>query len=126
MRRFDLEKLQAPIRLKNPTSDQFQSADGLIRWISQMFPTMRPVLAALYAICGNKNVFSKKWQEISGCELKIWGLLLGIPRFPTPRSLIGYRVEIEIYTDARASAVRKGVYKLGIGDRHRMRNSRKR
>ena len=44
------------------------------------------------------------WREIVDYELKIWEVFLKYPRFITPKSFLGNRINLEIYTDARAKS----------------------
>ena len=52
---------------------------------------------------GSKTL-SKNWQNIVGCELRVFELLLGAQGFIDPRFFLRNRLKIEIYTDAFARA----------------------
>ena len=43
---------------------------------------------------------SRKWRYIDKYELRVFALLVEIPRFTTPRTFWRNRLKIEIYTDA--------------------------
>ena len=51
---------------------------------------------------GNKRSFKKWRNKIFDFELRIWEVYLNRPRFITARPFLRNRLNIEIYTDARA------------------------
>ena len=103
-RLFALEKVQLLKGSREPSLNQVQSVAGSLQWVSRMFPWLRPFLAGLYAFFENKKAFGGNWQKIVDYELKIWELFLTHPRFITPKSFLGNRLKIEIYTDACAKS----------------------
>ena len=70
-RRIALGKLQAILRLRNPSLGHVLSVAGSPRWISRMFPRLRPCVAGLYAFFENKNPFSRNWENTTWYELRI-------------------------------------------------------
>ena len=57
---------------------------------------------------GNKTGFEKDWGAIADVALCCGGDFLSKPRFLTPRIFFIERLNIDIYTDARAPWRRRG------------------
>ena len=68
-----------------------------------MCPLLRPFFAGLYAFFENRKAFGEL-AKIAEYELKIWELFLTHPRFTTPKSFLGNRLKVEIYTDTCAKS----------------------
>ena len=92
------------LKLEKPTLNQAQSAVGPSDGCLEFSIGFALSLSVCTLFFRKQEGFANDWQKIADSELKIWELFLKSPRFLAPGSLLGNRLKIEIYTDARARA----------------------
>ena len=99
--RFELEKLQAPLRSRKPSLNQLQSADGSpADFLNVSTVETFPIMTLRFF--ETELILAKNWQNVADDELKIWEMFLEIPRFAAPIAIWRRRLKIGIYTDVCA------------------------